>query len=168
MDQFTRLTAKLTNPSISVKDKLKGICDTTASLIQGANRVSLWVFSPDFESIETLICYDTSSRSYSSGQKLSKSDFEDYFSAILQNEIINAPDARTHDTTKCFKDVYFEPLNIYSLLDFILHRDFSPHGIICCESVNKVTIWSDKDIDTLKRIARASSMHFTYHDSNAS
>lgn len=168
MDQFTKLTSKLTNPSINVQDKLKGICETTVSLVQGATRVSLWFFSPDFESIESLICYDASSRSYTSGQKLYKADCEDYFKAILQNEIINAPDAREHDSTKCFKEVYFEPLNIYSLLDYILHRDFNPHGIICCESVNKITQWSDKDIDTLKKIARVSSMYFTYQEDNAS
>jgi len=162
MDPFIKLTSKLTNPKVKVEDKLKEVCITTAALIKGADRVSLWRFSEDFESIESLICYDNTNRSYTSGEILSKSDFADYFNDILNKEIINASHAREHELTKCFNEVYFSPLNIHSLLDFILHRDFNPSGIICCESVGRVTQWSDGNIESLKRIARASSMYFTY------
>jgi hypothetical protein len=166
MDKFIKLTATLTNPIVNERDKLKEICNTTASLIKGADRVSLWVFSPDFESVESIICYDAATGNYTSGQRLNKSDFNHYFEGILAKEVINAPQARTHDITKCFNETYFEPLNIYSLLDFILHREFIPSGIICCESVGKVTQWADEDIESLKRIARASSMHFQYSGSH--
>jgi hypothetical protein len=166
MDRFIKLTASLTNPTINEQDKLKEICNTTASLIKGADRVSLWVFSSEFESIESIVSYDSATRSYTSGQRLNKSDFKNYFEGILGNEVINAPQARSHDITKCFNETYFEPLNIYSLLDFILHRDFIPNGIICCESVGEVTQWSDRNIESLKRIARASSMYFKYSGSS--
>lgn len=162
MDSFIKLTSKLTNPTVNEQGKLKEICITTASLIKGADRVSLWAFSPNFDSIESLICYDTTTHSYTSGQILTKSDFNNYFECILSNEVINAAQARTHDVTKCFYKTYFEPLNIYSLLDFILHREFIPRGVICCESVGKVVLWSDSDIESLRRIARASSMHFKF------
>jgi len=166
MDKFIKLTARLTNPTVNEQDKLKEICTTAASLIKGADRVSLWVFSPDFESIRSIMSYDTATRSYTSGQQLNKSDFSNYFEGILDKEVINAPQARTHDITKCFNEAYFEPLNIYSLLDFILHREFIPRGIICCESVGEVMQWSDRDIESLKRIARASSMYFKYNGSH--
>lgn len=166
MDKFTKLTAKLTNPKVNEQDKLKEICNTTASLIKGADRVSLWVFSSDFESIESIIYYDSATCSYTSGQLLNKSDFNNYFEGILDTEVINAPQARTNDITKCLTETYFEPLNIYSLLDFILHREFVPRGIICCESVGEIIQWSDRDIESLKRIARASSMYFKYNGSH--
>jgi len=160
MDTFIKLTSRLTNPKISEKDKLIEICNTTASLIRGADRVSLWVFSPEFDLIESILCYDSTTNSYTSGDILKKSDFNDYFEGILDNEVINVTEARTHHMTKCFNKAYFEPLNIYSLLDFILHQDFKPNGVICCESVGKVVKWSDRDIDIIKRVARVSSMHF--------
>jgi len=160
MDPFIKLTTKLTNPKISIENKLKAICLTTSSLIKGADRVSLWCFDGSFETIESLICYDSTNRSFTSKQVLKKSDFNDYFSGILKNEIINAPQARTHEQTKCFNESYFIPFEIHSLLDFILHQDFHPHGVICCESVGKVTQWSDSNVETLRRIARASSMYF--------
>ena len=160
MDPFIKLTTKLTNPKVSIEDKLKGICLTTASLIKGADRVSLWCFDRRFEFIKSLICYDAENCIFISEQVLKKSDFKEYFSSILQNETINAPQARSHEQTKCLDKDYLIPLEIHSLLDIILHQEFSPHGIICCESVGKVTQWSDDNVETLKRIARASSMYF--------
>ena len=160
MDPFIKLTVKLTNPAIHVEDKLKEICIVTAQLIQGADRVSLWVFSQNFDSIESLICYDRASGLFDSGCVLNKSDFNDYFKGILNQQVINAPDARTHELTKCFNETYFEPLEIRSLLDFVLHQDFIASGVICCESVGKMIHWSEKNIESLKRIARVSSMYF--------
>ncbi|WP_286263702.1 histidine kinase [Thalassotalea atypica] len=160
MDPFIKLTAKLTNPAIQVEDKLKEICIVTSQLIQGADRVSLWVFSGEFDRIESLICFDRVNGSFESGAILSKSDFNDYFNGILNQKVINAPDARAHELTKCFNEAYFEPLDIQSLLDFVLHQDFIASGVICCESVGKITYWSDENIESLKRIARVSSMYF--------
>jgi hypothetical protein len=160
MDPFIKLTTKLTNPNVSIEDKLKEICLTTAALIKGSDRVSLWCFDEDFKSVKLLTCFDTSTGTFSSNQTLKQSDYSDYFSGILKNDVINAPHARTHELTQCFNNSYFIPLEIYSLLDFILHQDFNPHGVICCESVGKITQWSDDNVETLKRIARSSSMYF--------
>jgi len=160
MDALTKLTAKLTNPSISVNDKLVKICQVTHQLIEGADRVSLWVFSKDFSKITSLLCYDANSGQYSSGQELFRSDYTEYFDAIIKKDVINASLARDNVFTQCFNESYFQPLNIYSLLDFILHEDFEPTGVICCESVNEVTHWSEDNIETLRRIANMSSLYF--------
>jgi len=160
MDPHLKLTATLTNPTVKVEDKLKEICTITSQLIKGADRVSLWCFSDDFEKIESLICYDTSNGDITSGLTLNKSDFNDYFIGILEQEVINAPLARTHDLTKHFIETYFDPFDVHSLLDFVLHQDFVPAGIICCESVGKVTHWTDENIESLRRIASSSSMYF--------
>ncbi len=160
MDLFTKLTAKLTDPKLSVEEKLKEICVITSSVIHGADRVSLWRFDADFHYIESLMCYDTKEQSFIDGQKLYRTDFKEYFDGILLNDVINAAQARSHPLTKCFNESYFEPLDIYSLLDFILYTDFVPTGIICCEGVGKEVQWQDEDIKSLKRIANTSSMFF--------
>ncbi len=160
MNPYLKLTATLTNPKVVVADKLKAICTITSQLIAGADRVSLWSFSEDFQEIESLICYDTSTGAISSGMTMKKSDFKDYFKGILEQEVINVPEARTHDLTKLFNEKYLEPHNIQSLLDFVLHQDFVPAGIICCESVGKTTHWTDDNIESLRRIASSSSMYF--------
>jgi len=163
MDPLIKLTIKLTNPKVSVEDKLEEICRITSSLVKGADRVSLWRFNESFDAIEAIICYDVKSNSFTCGQKLNRADFDSYFKGILEKEVINAPEARTNPFTMCFNESYFNPLNIHSLLDFILHEDFSPTGVICCESVGKVNYWSNDNIDSLRRVSNASSMYFTYN-----
>jgi hypothetical protein len=160
MEAFLTLTSSLTNPSLTVDKKLKVICETTAELITGADRVSLWTFKDDYSKIVSSINYDRIKRKYSKAAELCRKDFADYFEAIINNDVIKASDARSDPLTACFKDLYFKPNNIYSLLDFILHHDFKPIGIICCESVGRVYQWSDDDVESLRRIARASSLYF--------
>ena len=96
---------------------------------------------------------ELNSSDFWSGVSLHKSDFPAYFESIVENEIINASDARNHSATRCFNEAYFEPNNIYSLLDFILHKDFKPVGIICCERTGSRVEWSNQDVDQLRQIA---------------
>lgn len=160
MEAFLRLTSSLTNPALTVDKKLKVICETTAELITGADRVSLWTFQDNYSKIVSSVNYDNINNQYSKGSELTRKDFAAYFDAIINNEVIKASDARADPLTSCFKDLYFKPNNIYSLLDFILHHDFKPIGVICCESVDRVYQWSDDDVQSLRRIARASSLYF--------
>ncbi|WP_448565551.1 GAF domain-containing protein [Thalassotalea ganghwensis] len=161
MSDLISLTSKLTNPTLVKDEKLRAICTQAASRITGADRVSLWVFDNDFNEMHSIMCFDTRLKEFSNGHTIYRNDCRAYFKGILNNEIIRAPDARNHRLTSCFNELYFKPLNIYSLLDYILHQDFEPVGVICCESVDKITQWTDQDEEVLRKIARASSMHFS-------
>lgn len=160
MEAFLRLTSSLTNPALTEEKKQKVICEITAEVITGADRVSLWTFKDNYSKIVSSVNYDSINNQYSENTELKREDFADYFDAIINNDVIKAADARADPLTACFKDLYFTPNNIYSLLDFILHHDFKPIGIICCESVGKIYQWSDDDVQSLRRIARASSLYF--------
>ncbi|WP_440874064.1 GAF domain-containing protein [Thalassotalea sp. PLHSN55] len=160
VEPFIKLTSTLTNPSIEINDKLTFICQFTSQIIEGADRVSLWRFDHAKTKITCVMCFDALKGEFSAGQEIMKSHFGPYFEEIIKYDVINAPDARNHPATACFTQDYFTPLNIYSLLDYILHKDFSPVGVICCESVEKQTKWLKSDEEMLERIARASSMYF--------
>jgi GAF domain-containing protein len=160
MEAFIKLTSSLTNPALTVDKKLKLICETTAEVISGADRVSLWTFEDDYSKIVSSVNYDNIDRIYSRVAELRRKDFAEYFDAIINNEVIMASDARTDPITTCFTELYFKPNNIFSLLDFILHHDFKPIGVICCESVGRKYQWSDNDVQSLRRIASASSLYF--------
>ena len=158
------LTSHLTNPTVGTHSKLRYICNITSNLIEGANRVSLWRFNDNKTKIICVVCFDSVKQEYTYGQEINKIDVEPYFNEILTRDVINAPNARINEFTRCFTDTYFLPNNIFSLLDFILHKDFLPHGVICCESVDKEVEWSSTDIENLRKIARASSMYFNIQD----
>lgn len=160
MDAFIRLTTTLTNPALTVDKKLKVICQVTSELVAGADRVSLWSFKENYSKIVSSVSYDRNKNKYGETSELSRNDFGAYFDAIIDNEIVKANDAREHLQTACFKELYFKPNNIYSLLDYILHHNFKPIGVICCESVGRQYDWTDEDVESLRRIARASSLYF--------
>jgi hypothetical protein len=143
-----------------VDKKLKVICEVTSEVVPGADRVSLWTFQDNFSKIVSSVSYDRISNKYGGNDELKRVDFASYFKAILNNDVINAIDARKDPVTACFKDLYFEPNNIFSLLDFILHNDFQPIGVICCESVGEIYQWNEDDVSSLRRIANASSLYF--------
>ncbi|MFT2091481.1 histidine kinase [Paraglaciecola sp. 2405UD69-4] len=161
MDPITDLTITMSHPDKSATDKLKLACTVACQSISGANRTSIWRLVDNKQKIECLMCFDQLSNSFSSGQILTKEDFPEYFEAILENEHIVASDARNHPSTECFNADYFIPNDIYSLLDYILHQDFSPTGIFCCESVGTFSHWEEQDSTKLRKMANIISMFFT-------
>jgi hypothetical protein len=145
---------------LAVDKKLKVIRD----VIAGADKLSLWTFQDNYSKIVSSVSYQRINHKYGGKAELKREDFGTYFDAIINNEVIKANDAREHPQTACFKDQYFKPNNIYSLLDFILHHDFKPIGIICCESVGKIYQWTEDDVKSLRRIANASSLYFNLQE----
>lgn len=160
MDPLFKLNTCLTNPDLSGQQKLESVCKTVHKLIPGADRVSLWLFDESQSQISSLICFDATSKSWSEQVTLLREDFPGYFDAILHREFVDAPDAANHPDTECFNQSYFQPLDIRSLLDYILYRDFEPKGILCCESVGRQVQWSEHDKQTIKKIARSCSFFF--------
>ncbi|AGH45428.1 hypothetical protein C427_3319 [Paraglaciecola psychrophila 170] len=117
--------------------KLKEICNVTSEVVAGADKVSLWTFQDNYSKIVSIVNYQRINK-YGDTVEIKLEDFGTYFDAIISSEVTRASDAREHPQTACAKDVYFKPDNVYSLLDFILHHNFKPIGIICCESVGKI------------------------------
>jgi len=124
-----------------------------------ADLVSVWRFLNEGEAIQCLCAFDAIDESFSSGHVLPRSDCPTYFATIIEETLVCAPDARTHRVTKELTESYFEPNGIISLLDFIVHQDYSPVGIICCESRSKRRDWTEKDQRYLLALATLASFH---------
>jgi hypothetical protein len=159
MDAYTKLSITISKPNLAVKDKVIAICQMVKSKIPQAHRVSLWVFSNDYKEIISLGCFDENNH-FTSGAILTRTDFPEYFDYILKHQVLIANQARNNMATSCFNSAYFEPNNIFSLLDYIYHHDFKPTGIICCEAVDQKIEWQDNCINVLRRIANLSSIFF--------
>lgn len=160
IDPLTDLTIKLSRQSLSDKDKHLAICQTIAASVNTANRVSLWCFNAERTEISCLILLDHGTPLEFDEIILREADYPEYFSAVVNNEIVVASDARSHDATRCFNKDYFPANDIYSLLDFVFHQQFQPIGVICCEAVGTPIEWSEKDIALIKRTARITSMFY--------
>lgn len=147
--------------SISDQDVFKAVCLDIAENI-GSDLVSLWFCSFEGSGILCQCRYDALTDTFSEGQRLMKEDCPRYFEAIIEYNYISAPDARSHPATRELTETYFKPNGIKSLLDFILHEDFRPIGVVCCENRQKIRHWSEADKSYLRSIASLVSSRFQF------
>ena len=121
----------------------------------GATRASVWrMDTTGLRSSITSVClHDTRDGSFSSGVTLTEEAFPEYFEAITSDLRIVAPDAITHPATSCLDEVYFTPLDIRSLLDFVVLDKGQPVAVLCCEHCAEQKQWTQQDLDYLQAIA---------------
>jgi GAF domain-containing protein len=160
VEPVTDLVIAISNPAKSLQYKRQSICIKTMEAISFTNRVSLWAFNESLTQIECLMCLEQKNKVFSSGQILSKTNYPDYFDAILAQQVLVASDARNHPSTRCFNESYFIPNDIQSLLDYVLIKDNRPMGVICCEAIGKKHQWLESDVVTLRRIANITAIFF--------
>ena len=157
MEILSSLSVYLSNPRTSLNNKLLKICTTIKAAIPECDRVSIWLFCSDYSEMLTLMCVDEKGQQ-SIGEHLLASDYNDYFTHIIENEFLVASDARDNEISKCFNNGYFKAHDIRSLLDITFKKDFTPLGIICCERTGNKTEWQPEDIKILKSIAVKASL----------
>ncbi|MDQ8196506.1 GAF domain-containing protein [Pelagicoccus enzymogenes] len=140
-------------------DIFKAVCQDSAEGVD-ADRTSVWTFDSELSQIECQCCYDALDKSFTKGFVLKREDFPVYFKAIVEDNIVNAPHARTQQATREFTEPYFIPHGIHSLLDFIIQKDLVPIGIICCENRRGIRQWDKANEDYLRTIATLTSFLF--------
>jgi two-component sensor histidine kinase len=113
-----------------------------ASQTLKVERVSVWLFDEDRQSIRCLDLYRRSSDEHSDGLTLSAPQFPAYFRAVEENRTIAADDARVDPRTREFRDSYLAPLGISSMLDAPVRSGGRLIGIICHEHVGPPRHWS--------------------------
>jgi PAS domain S-box-containing protein len=113
----------------------------------GVDRVSVWLFSDDLSELVCTECYDRSANSHTAGMRLKRSEYPRYFTALDENRILAAEDAREDNRTKEFTDSYLTPLNIMSMLDVPIRRGGQMVGIVCHEHSGQKKRWDPLEQD---------------------
>jgi two-component system, cell cycle sensor histidine kinase and response regulator CckA len=121
-------------------------------------RVSIWVFIQDGKAIHCDHLYQKDGRA-KSGVIFHESDFPEYFKALGYHRVVAVRDIEGEPFTREFREPYFRPLGITSMLDAPIYRNGKAIGIVCHEEVGPLRNWtpSDKDFaaavaDTLSRL----------------
>lgn len=138
--------------SLAIKDVYRPICRDIAQNVD-ANRVSIWRFSEAKDAVHCQCFFDSDTDSFLSGQILTDKEHPAYFQTILTEQFIVAPDARLHSATRELTASYFMPNGIISLLDHIIHRNFQPVGVICCENAYERRDWTEENQSYLRQVA---------------
>ena len=139
----------------------KSVCLDVSEQLD-SDLVSIWFFDDIQSHIECQANYDAVTGNFSDGQILHQKDYPHYFKTIIEYNSISAPNARTNSATKELSKGYFAPNRILSRLDFILHNEFKPIGVICCENRSYIRDWTEADKSYLRKIATLVSSRFHF------
>jgi len=111
-----------------------------------ADRCSIWLYNEDKSKIICEQLYIKSENTWYQDIILYKKDFQPYFLALLENPIIVANDAETHQATSCFTEGYLKPLGVKSMLDVPIIYRGEIIGVICIESLT-LREWDEAEVN---------------------
>jgi len=130
------------NTSQGAKELTESVADSI-----DADRCSIWLYEDNKKnSIYCEQLYLAHENRWESDAVLYRKDFEPYFRALENDNIVVAHNAETHPATICFKEVYLKPLGVKSMLDVPIIYKGNIIGVICIESFTQRT-WTDTEID---------------------
>lgn len=152
MEDIRQLVATLKDKPEGLPQLMRLVCKTIVEQV-GSTRASVWSFSKTRDSITCECLYDAWGDTYANGTVLKEEDFPAYFKAVIDDLKVVAPDAWNHPATSCFNEVYFKPLDIKSLLDFVVLVNNEPVGVLCCENCGELKQWTAADMDVLHRMS---------------
>ncbi len=109
-------------------------------------RVSVWQFDKNNTVLSCVDLYESSSHRHSSGAVLHRSDYPEYFEAIIKDRVVVADDALIDPRTKAFGDTYLIPNGITSMLDITFRISGAPLGIVCIEHTGDTRKWHTDEI----------------------
>ncbi|EQC50411.1 ATP-binding protein [Bacteriovorax sp. DB6_IX] len=126
----------------------RSVCNSLA-----ADRVSVWLYRREKKSIFCSSLYLKKTDNFQRGTELFSSDYENYFRALEQGMIIEAPDANNSEATSCFSDNYLKPLGIHSMIDAPIWSSGEMIGVLCVEYFQLKKEWSPEEKNFVISIA---------------
>jgi diguanylate cyclase (GGDEF)-like protein/PAS domain S-box-containing protein len=131
-------------PSIHAGDlalALREVADVAANTI-AVERVGIWLYTPDLQSIRCVELFQRATREHSEGGELTALNYPVYFRALETERAIVAHDARTDVRTSPFNDSYLIPNGVTSMLDAPVRRLGHLTGVICFEHTGPMRRWT--------------------------
>jgi PAS domain S-box-containing protein len=127
-----------------VAETFRAITEAAAVALD-VERTSIWRLLPDSNAI---VCEDdfvrTQSR-HTAGDMLKARDCPSYFSAITQNRVIAAHEARTDARTRELSTTYLEVRGITSMMDVPIWHKGRLYGVLCHEHVGPARRWTSDE-----------------------
>jgi len=121
-------------------------------------RVSIWLFNDEQTELSCVDIYLSEKNKHESGYILLKTAYPEYFKTILNGETLVANNAR-EDSRSCeFNKDFFQPFDIYSVLDLPIVQDGKPVGVIRLAKTGEIKEWALDEQDFAISIVNALSL----------
>jgi diguanylate cyclase (GGDEF)-like protein/PAS domain S-box-containing protein len=144
-------------------EALREIAAAAAETV-GVERVGVWFFTPDRQTIRCAELYECTPRVHSEGGELTAHRYPAYFRALESERTIAASDARLDPRTSAFTETYLDPLGVTSMLDAPIRRLGHTAGIVCFEHTGPRRTWSSEEDHFASSIADLVAMAMDAHD----
>jgi len=138
---LTTLTTQHVVQRGSFEERLHDILRLSATTLQ-AGRLSLWRLGKDGDSIHCDGLYCADPPGFTTGGIVTRAEAPSYFTALEQERVIAATDARTDPRTRDFGDSYLIPRGIGAMLDVPLRAGDRLRGVLCAEHVGGPRTWT--------------------------
>jgi diguanylate cyclase (GGDEF)-like protein/PAS domain S-box-containing protein len=123
---------------------LRDIAEAAAETL-AVERVGIWFFTTDRQSIRCSELYERTPAMHSEGGELTAMRYPAYFQALETERTIAAADARLDPRTSGFTESYLDPYGVTSMLDAPIRRLGYMTGVICFEHVGSPRSWTAED-----------------------
>ncbi len=150
--------SKITISEISdADDAMRAIVEVAARTL-ACERVSVWRFSRDDESLKCVALYEFTKDGFSAGMVLEQRQCPAYFEAVRGEHRIVAHDATRDPRTREFHPDYLEAHGITSMLDVPIVHGRSVIGVLCNEHVGPQRQWYTDEENFASSIANLASI----------
>jgi PAS domain S-box-containing protein len=146
-------------------EALKKITALSAQTLN-VERTCVLKFNSDKTELIAEKLYTQNNNNFESGFVISKKGNEPFFNALIQNKIVNAPDALTNIYTKGFAKEYLIRLNIKSKLSVPIQGVNETYGVLCFEHIDTARIWSYEEEEFATSIANLVSLMIESQERN--
>jgi two-component sensor histidine kinase len=126
-------------------------------------RVNIWIIGEGFNSIQSLVNYDTRNGGFLDNVSLYRHQFPNYFSLMQTEEIIPTEDALNDPKTQELRDNYLVPMGILSLLDAPVRIEGKMAGVICFEDTDRKRNWNVSELNFSASIAQTVAQTLETH-----
>ena len=152
MDKSRLVLSRYSADMASAREVHETLCRDIVEHV-GSTRASIWYFNAECDALKCAYLVDVRRPDVGQGTVLLAQDFPEYFTAITKNVYVRAVDAVNDPATQCFAELYFAPLDISSLLDFVILINKIPVAVLCCEHCSEIREWTRENQEYLHNMA---------------
>ena len=135
----------------------KNITEAAAAAL-AVDRVSVWMLDDDRQAIVCRDLYEFTRHRHTSGFKLTRADYPDYFAALERDELVVAADAHSHPSTRAFTASYLLPHGIRAMLDVPIRVGGRLIGVLCHEHVGGPRLFLADEQTTARLLGNLASL----------
>src|SRR5262245_17477534 len=140
-----------------VAETFRAITEATAVALD-VERTSVWRLMPNRDAIRCEDGFVRAQHRHTSGDMVWARDCPSYFSAITENRVIAAHEARTDARTRELSTFYLEVHGITSMMDVPIWHNGGLYGILCHEHVGPARRWTNDEETFAGNLADVASL----------